>query len=40
MLTRIDSGLARSGARAGIAKVSQVDFAHIDEPFVATAGRK
>jgi hypothetical protein len=39
MLTRIDRSLARSGARVGIAKVSQVDFAHIDEPFLASAMR-
>lgn len=39
MLTRIDRTLARSGARHGIAKVSQVDFAHIDEPFLASSTR-
>ncbi|MBA3449727.1 MAG: hypothetical protein H0T18_00785 [Chloroflexia bacterium] len=34
MLTEIDRALARSGAREGIAEVSQVDFGHIDEPFL------
>ena len=39
MLARIDRSLARSGARDGIAEVSQVDFAHLDEPFLATSLR-
>ena len=39
MLTRIDRSLARSGARNGIAKVSQVDFAQIHEPFLASVAR-
>lgn len=37
MLTRIDEALKRSGARQGIAAVSQVDYAHIEEPFLATS---
>lgn len=36
MLAQIDRSLARSGARYGIARVSQVDYAHLDEPFLAT----
>ena len=40
MLTQIDRALARGGARHGIAEVSQVDFAHIEEPFLATTSRK
>ena len=39
MLTSIDRTLARSGARQGIAEVSQVGFAHIEEPFLATTSR-
>ena len=39
ILTRMDGGLARSGARNGIAKVSQVDFAQIQEPFIASIAR-
>lgn len=37
MLRRIDRALSRSGARAGIAAVSQVDFTQIEEPFMASA---
>jgi hypothetical protein len=40
MLQRIDRVLSRSGARDGIAAVSQVDFAHIEEPFLATVPRE
>jgi hypothetical protein len=40
MLIQIDRSLARSGAREGIAEVSQVDFAHLDEPFLATLSRE
>jgi hypothetical protein len=40
MLQRIDRALSRSGARQGIAAVSQVDFAHIEEPFLALATRE
>ena len=40
MLQRIDRVLSRSGARDGIAAVSQVDFTHIEEPFLATAFRE
>jgi hypothetical protein len=40
MLQRIDRALSRSGARQGIAAVSQVDFAHIEEPFLASATRE
>jgi hypothetical protein len=32
--------LSRSGARQGIAAVSQVDFARIEEPFLATVTRE
>ena len=39
MLRGIDEALMRSGAREGIAEVSQVTFEQIDEPFVATAAR-
>jgi hypothetical protein len=40
MLQRIDHVLSRSGAREGIAAVSQVDFTRIEEPFLATAFRE
>jgi hypothetical protein len=40
MLAQIDRSLARSGARHGIAEVSQVDYAHLDEPFLATTSRE
>jgi len=40
MLQRIDRVLSRGGARDGIAAVSQVDFTHIEEPFLATAFRE
>ena len=40
MLQRIDRALNRSGARSGIAAVSQVDFAHIEEPFLASVTRE
>jgi hypothetical protein len=40
MLQRIDRALSRSGARDGIAAVSQVDFTQIEEPFVATVPRE
>ena len=36
MLQRIDRALSRSGARSGIAAVSQVDYTRIEEPFLAT----
>jgi hypothetical protein len=36
MLQQIDRALSRSGARQGIAAVSQVDFTRIEEPFLAT----
>jgi hypothetical protein len=39
MLQQIDRALSRSGARQGIAAVSQVDFARIEEPFLATVTR-
>jgi hypothetical protein len=39
MLQRIDYVLNRSGARDGIAAVSQVDFSHIEEPFLASVPR-
>jgi hypothetical protein len=39
MLQRIDRVLSRSGARDSIAAVSQVDFTHIEEPFLALAFR-
>jgi hypothetical protein len=40
MLQRIDRALSRSGAREGIAAVSQVDFTHIEEPFLASVTRE
>ena len=40
MLQRIDRVLSRSGARDGIAAVSQVDFTRIEEPFLATVSRE
>jgi hypothetical protein len=40
MLQRIDRVLSRSGARQGIAAVSQVDFSHIEEPFLAAVSRE
>ena len=40
MLQRIDRALSRSGARHGIAAVSQVDYRRIEEPFLATATRE
>src|SRR5215211_8892841 len=40
MLQRIDRILSRSGARDGIAAVSQVDFTHIEEPFLASVSRQ
>jgi hypothetical protein len=40
MLQRIDRVLSRSGAREGIAAVSQVDFTQIEEPFLATVPRE
>jgi hypothetical protein len=40
MLQRIDRALSRSGARQGIAAVSQVDFARIEEPFLASVTRE
>ena len=40
MLQAIDRVLSRSGARDGIAAVSQVDFAHIEEPFLASVSRE
>jgi hypothetical protein len=39
-LQRIDRALSRSGARDGIAAVSQVDFTHIEEPFLASVTRE
>ena len=39
MLPRIDRALSRSGARHGIAAVSQVGYTRIEEPFLATATR-
>ena len=39
MLQRVDRVLSRSGARHGIAAVSQVDFTQIEEPFLASATR-
>jgi hypothetical protein len=39
MLQRVDRVLSRSGARDGIAAVSQVDFSHIEEPFLASVSR-
>jgi hypothetical protein len=40
MLQRIDRVLSRSGARDGIAAVSQVDFTRIEKPFLASASRE
>ena len=40
MLQGIDRTLSRTGARQGIAAVSQVDFAQIEEPFLATVSRE
>jgi hypothetical protein len=40
MLQAIDRVLSRSGARQGIAAVSQVDFRHIEEPFLASTSRE
>jgi hypothetical protein len=40
MLQRIDRALSRSGARSGIAAVSQVEYARIEEPFLATMTRE
>jgi hypothetical protein len=40
MLQRIDRALSRSGARNGIAAVSQVDYTQIEEPFLATVARE
>jgi hypothetical protein len=40
MLQRIDRVLNRSGAREGIAAVSQVDFTHIEEPFLSSVLRE
>jgi hypothetical protein len=40
MLERIDRVLSRSGAREGIAAVSQVDFTRIEEPFLASVSRE
>lgn len=40
MLQRIDRALSRSGARTGIAAVSQVDYTRIEEPFLATVTRE
>jgi hypothetical protein len=39
MLTQVDRSLARSGARHGIAEVSQVEYEHLEEPFLATSSR-
>ena len=39
MLQGIDRALTRSGARHGIAAVSQVDFTRIEEPFLASLTR-
>src|SRR5215210_7104275 len=39
MLQRIDRVLTRSGARDGIAAVSQVEFTRIQEPFLASVTR-
>ena len=39
MLPRIDRALSRSGARHGIAAVSQVGYTRIEEPFLATETR-
>ena len=40
MLQRIDRVLSRTGARNGIAAVSQVDFTRIEEPFLAAVSRE
>jgi len=40
MLQQVDRALSRSGARRGIAAVSQVDFTRIEEPFLATVTRE
>lgn len=40
MLQGIDRTLSRTGARQGIAAVSQVDFTQIEEPFLATVSRE
>jgi len=40
LLQHIDRVLSRSGARGGIASVSQVDFTHIEEPFLASVSRE
>jgi hypothetical protein len=40
MLQRIDRALSRSSAREGIAAVSQVDYTHIEEPFLASVTRE
>jgi hypothetical protein len=40
MLQRIDRVLSRSGARHGIAAVSQVDFTRIEEPFLTSISRE
>ena len=40
MLQGIDRTLSRTGARHGIAAVSQVDFTQIEEPFLATVSRE
>jgi hypothetical protein len=40
MLQRIDRALSLSGARNGIAAVSQVDYTRIEEPFLATVSRE
>jgi hypothetical protein len=40
MLQRIDRALSRSGARDGIAAVSQVDYMRIEQPFLATVTRE
>ena len=40
MLQHIDRVLSRSGAREGIAAVSQVDFSRIEEPFLASVSRE
>jgi hypothetical protein len=40
MLQRVDRVLSRTGARDGIASVSQVDFTRIEEPFLTTVSRE
>ena len=40
LLQHIDRVLSLSGARGGIASVSQVDFTHIEEPFLASVSRE